>query len=186
MINRTNSRQALIALLQMAYSGEQAAAYAYRGHWKSVRDTSERDRIRAIESEEWSHRDLIGGMLETLDAAPDRGREMRTTVIGRILGTLCFVSGWLAPMYGAGKLESHNVREYETAARLARDAGRDDLVDCLLEMAEVEWEHEAYFRERVLSHSIGRRLPLWPSPPPRANIRASFRDEPPVAVDRVA
>ena len=32
----------------------------------------------------------------------------------------------------------------------------------LLVMAEVEWEHEKYFRSCVLLHSLGRRLPLWP------------------------
>lgn len=173
----TNSRLALIALLQLAYSGEQAAAYAYRGHWKSVRDAGESERIRTIEAEEWRHRELVGEMLSDLGGTPDRWREMRTAVIGRALGVLCHITGWLAPMYGAGKLESRNIREYEAAARLARDAGRDDLVDCLLEMAEVEWEHEAYFRERVIANRIGRRLPLWPSPPPKSDIRGSFAAE---------
>lgn len=182
----TNSRLALIALLQLAYSGEQAAAYAYRGHWKSVRDAGERERIRNIEAEEWRHRELVGGMLSDLGGTPDRRREMRTAVIGRALGALCHATGWLAPMYGAGMLESRNIREYEAAARLARDAGRDDLVDCLLEMAEVEWEHEAYFRQRVLGSRIGRRLPLWPMPPPRAHIRMTFATEHSAEVDRVA
>jgi rubrerythrin len=173
----TNSRLALIALLQLAYSGEQAAAYAYRGHWKSVHDPGERERIRTIEAEEWHHRELVGGMLSDLGGKPDPRREMRTAVIGRTLGALCHVTGWLAPMYGAGRLESRNIREYEAAARLAHDAGRDDLVDCLLEMAEVEWEHEAYFRERLLGNRIGRRLPLWPSPPPKSAIRGSYAAE---------
>ena len=168
---------ALVAILQLAYSGEQAAAYAYRGHWKSVRDAAEREQICTIEAEEWRHRELVGEMLADLGAQPARRREWRTAVIGRTLGALCHVSGWLAPMYGAGKLESRNVREYEAAARLARDAGRDDLVECLLEMAEVEWEHEAYFRKRVLDHRIGRLLPLWPPPPPKAAIRGSFDAE---------
>ena len=87
---------------------------------------------------------------------------------------LCHVSGWLAPMYGAGKLESRNVREYETAARHALACGRDEWVDCLLTMAEVEWEHEAFFRSRVLSHRVGRRLRIWPALPPKEAIRESF------------
>jgi len=85
--------------------------------------------------------------------------------------------GWLAPMYGAGRLESRNIKEYETAARYARDCGRNDLIDCLLEMAEVEWEHELYFRTRVTEHFIGRRLALWPEPPAREMIRLSFDRE---------
>ena len=85
--------------------------------------------------------------------------------------------GWLAPMYGAGRLERRNIKEYEDAARFARDGGHSDLVDCLLEMAEVEWDHELYFRERVLEHTIGRRLPIWSQPPARQMIRESFARE---------
>jgi hypothetical protein len=48
-------------------------------------------------------------------------------------------------MYGAGKLESRNVKEYEVAARHAWACDRREWVDCLLTMAEVEWEHEAFF-----------------------------------------
>jgi hypothetical protein len=81
-------------------------------------------------------------------------------------------------MYGAGRLESSNVREYETAARLARESSREDLIDCLLTMAEVEWEHEKYFRSRVLAHPLGRRLTLWPQPPPKETIREPFEPKP--------
>jgi rubrerythrin len=164
----------LISILQLAYSGERAAAYAYRGHWRSVRNPDERARIEAIENEEWHHRNLVGEMLRSLGARPDRVREVRAAIIGRILQALCHVSGWLAPMYGAGKLESRNIREYEAAARFASGCGHIELVDCLLTMAEVEWEHEHYFRSRVLSHPAGRLLPIWPSPEPKANIRSSF------------
>jgi hypothetical protein len=75
-------------------------------------------------------------------------------------------------MYGAGRLESRNVREYESAARLARACGRAEWVDCLLTMAEVEWEHERFFRARVLAHRWAPRLPLWPALPPKEAIRA--------------
>lgn len=173
-VTKDDSAQKLIAILQLAYSGELAAAYAYRGHWHSVADRDERARIEQIENEEWHHRALVGEMLGKLDSGPDRRRERRAAVIGRSLGLLCHVMGWLAPMYGAGRLESRNVREYETAARYARGCGRDEFVDCLLTMAEVEWEHEKYFRSRVLMHRLGRRLSLWPAPPPKENIRTSF------------
>lgn len=173
----TRSREQLIALLRLAYSGELAAAHAYRGHAASVRDAEERERIRVIEGEEWHHRLVVGGMLAELGARPDRARELRAMVIGRILGLACRASGWFAPMYAAGKLESRNVREYETAARLARDAGCDQLVDCLLTMAEVEWEHERYFRQKAESHVLSRWVRLWPAPPPRPAIRASFAQD---------
>jgi hypothetical protein len=87
------------------------------------------------------------------------------------------VTGWLIPMYGAGRLESRNVREYEAAARHAFGCGRHEWIDCLLTMAEVEWDHEAYFRGRVLASRLGRRLPLWRAPPPKAEIRGSFERE---------
>jgi rubrerythrin len=172
-----NSRQKLIALLQLAYSGELAAAYAYRGHWHSVRRRDEREAIRTVEAEEWRHRNMIGEMLKTLGASPNEYRELRATIIGRSLSVLCHVMGWLVPMYGAGKLESRNVSEYETAARYAFDCGRLDLVEGLLEMAEVEWDHEQYFRSCVLKHALGQRLPLWPFPPPKDMIRRSYESE---------
>src|SRR6266849_5875738 len=177
MTTASDSRDELIALLQLAYSGELAAAHAYRGHWHSVRQTEERESIRKIEEDEWRHRKLVGEMLAGLGAGPSKRREIRAAIIGRTLGLLCHVTGWLAPMYGAGKLESRNVREYETAARYARDCGCVDLIDCLLEMAEVEWDHEFYFRACVLSTALGRRLPLWPPPPPKETIRTSMKRE---------
>jgi rubrerythrin len=166
----------LIALLRLAYSAELAAAYAYRGHWHSVSDATERERILQIENEEWHHRELVGQMLKKLETNPSRARELRATIVGRVLGVLCHFTGWFAPMYGAGRLESRNIREYETAARFARDAGHNEFVDCLLTMAEVEWEHENYFRSRVLSHRLGKLLSIWPKPPAREMIRKSFAE----------
>ena len=176
-MQEADSAQNLTRILQLAYSGERAAAYAYRGHWKSVFDREERARIKQIEDEEWHHRKLVGDMLRSLNAHPGSLREIRALIIGRGLGLLCHVMGWLAPMYGAGRLESRNIVEYETAARYARDCGREDFIDCLLTMAEVEWEHENYFRSRVLIHPLGRRLPLWTVPPPKEAIRKSFEQE---------
>ena len=177
MSMENDSRARLIAILQLAYSGELAAAHAYRGHWRSVSDQEERQSIKNIEEDEWRHRRLVGEMLTTLGSEPNSARESRANIIGKTLGFLCHVMGWLAPMYGAGKLESRNVREYESAARLARDCGRVEFIDCLLEMAEVEWDHEHYFRARVLSHALGRRLPIWPAPGPKELIRSKFNAE---------
>ena len=176
-IQAVESRTKLIALLQLAYSGELAAAHAYRGHWKSVRSAAEKTAIQNIENDEWRHRKLVGEMLVNLENGPSRRRETRANLIGRTLGLLCHVTGWLAPMYGAGRLESRNIVEYETAARYARECGRSDLVDCLLEMAEVEWDHECYFRARVQEHSLGCHLPLWMKPAAKDSIRLSFERE---------
>src|SRR5215475_13443112 len=173
-ISISGFRLRLIHILQLAYSGERAAAYAYRGHWRSVSNPEEKERIHHIEDEEWHHRRLVGQMLAELGASPDPRREFKAQVIGRTLQALCHVSGWLLPMYGAGKLERRNIVEYETAARYAVGCGKVEFVDCLLMMAEVEWEHEQYFRAKVLSHSLGRFLPIWPPPPPKETIRRAF------------
>ena len=166
----------LITILQLAYSGELAAGYAYRGHWHSLTQPEERARVKQIEEEEWHHRKLVGEMLQSLGAGPNKRRELRATLVGRTLGFLCHVSGWFAPMYGAGRLESRNIVEYETAARYARECGRTDLIDCLLTMAEVEWDHEHYFRSCVLRHRWSKRFSVWPEPPPRETIRIKTHD----------
>ncbi|HKR15592.1 MAG TPA: demethoxyubiquinone hydroxylase family protein [Pyrinomonadaceae bacterium] len=168
---QSTPRDKLIHILQLAYSGELAAGFAYRGHWHSLRDDDDRARVKTIEEEEWHHRRLVGEMLKDLGGEPLRMRELRGTIIGRTLGLLCHVSGWFMPMYGAGKLESRNIVEYETAARYAHECGRDDLIECLLTMAEVEWEHERYFRSCVLRHRWSKRFTIWPEPPPKESIR---------------
>ena len=168
------SKDNLIAILQLAYSGERAAGYAYRGHWHSLSDADERARIKTIEDEEWHHRRLVGEMLKDLGSGPNQRREIRATIIGRVLRVACHLIGWFIPMYGAGKLESKNIVEYETAARYARECGRTDLNDCLLTMAEVEWEHENYFRSKVEHSRWLTFLKIWPKPPAKETIRTSF------------
>lgn len=168
------ARSRLIRILQHAYSGERAAGYAYRGHWRASSDPEERAHIARIEAEEWRHREQVGGLLRELGGAPRRSREVRAIVIGRTLQALCHVVGWFAPMYGAGKLERRNIVEYEDAARDAIACGRGDFLECLLEMAEVEWDHEAYFRAKVTGHFLTRVFRVWPPPPPRASIRAPY------------
>lgn len=147
-------RDGLIRILQNAYSGEIAAAYAYRGHWRSLKDSPEKARIREIEAEEWDHRRRVGEWLEKLDAKPRPLREKIFWTIGRTLGATCFLSGWFMPMYFAGRLESQNSVEYEDAAEFARELEMHDCVEDLLDMARVEVEHEAFFRETVAAHRL--------------------------------
>jgi hypothetical protein len=78
-------------------------------------------------------------------------------------------------MYGAGRLERGNIVEYEHAAVYAAQCGHEGMIDCLLTMAEVEWEHELYFRGRILGHRLLRFFPLWETPPPKESIRATLR-----------
>lgn len=151
---QTNARAELILILQNAYSGEVAAAYAYRGHWESLSESPEKERIRQIEAEEWEHRERVGHWLKTLGANPRPLREKVFWTIGKVLGHTCFISGWFMPMYFAGRLESQNSIEYEDAAVFAKELGMSDCVADLLDMARVEVEHEVFFRNVIAGHSL--------------------------------
>lgn len=166
--------ESLVRLLRSAYSGELAAGHAYHGHAASVSDPEEKARIRQIEDEEWVHRKQVGEMLSALGVGSDPARERKLLLIGRTIAFLCRIGGWYVPMYGAGRLESHNVKEYEDAADFAVASGHPEFVECLLEMAEVEWDHEAYFRSKVESHWLRRVIRVWPLIEPKAAIRAGF------------
>ena len=156
-MDESPAHRELIRILRNAYSGELAAAYAYRGHWKSVKDSDERSKIHQIERDEWLHRERVGGMLVDLDSGPRKTKEVKMWVIGRTTGLLCHVTGWFFPMYFAGRLECGNVAEYEDAASRAGELGLAELVADLQTMAMVEQEHEIFFSSMVAGH---RLLPL--------------------------
>ncbi len=150
-------RKNLIRILQNAHAGELAAAFAYRGHWKSVKNSEEKENIKRIEAEEWEHRANNLKWLTHLGAKPRKLREIIFWTIGRTLGVLCFVSGWFLPMYFAGRLESANTKEYEDAANFAKELEMTECFDELMEMSRKELEHEEFFRRTVANH---RLLPL--------------------------
>ncbi|MFY9556361.1 MAG: ferritin-like domain-containing protein [Blastocatellia bacterium] len=156
-MNLDDHRQHLIDILQGAYSGELAAGFAYRGHWKSVKNTTERATIQKIEQEEWMHRRRVGEMLQSLGAGPQKLREAKLWVIGRSIGLACHFIGWFLPMYFAGRLESGNVIEYQVAASHAAALELKDFEADLLVMARVEKEHEVFFLSVIAGH---RMLPL--------------------------
>ena len=175
-------RKLLIGILRGAYSGELAAGYAYRGHWKSVSRQIEREGIRKIENDEWVHRKRVGEMLETLGSGPSTPREVRMWLTGRTIGALCHVIGWFMPMYFAGRLESRNVEEYEEAALHAAALELKQFESELRIMRSVEREHELFFLNAVAGH---RLLPLvqpifkWGAPD-----HAAEPASPSVALDR--
>ena len=174
----------LVHVLRSACSGELAAGFAYRGHWKSVSSEPARARIQAIEAEEWHHRTIVRGLLAELGSGPSPMREALFWSIGKTIGLLCHIGGWFIPMYGAGRLESWNIAEYEHAAALAREAGHVHMIDCLLTMAEVEWEHERFFREQIAGHWMLRIVRVWQPPPPKPTIRLPYPEIEPI--ERVA
>ena len=152
MNKNSHHQEQLIHILLLAYSGELAAAYAYRGHWKSVKDPSEIKGIQKIEKEEWTHRAADGRMLKTLGRRPNYFKEMKMWLIGRTIGLLCHVTGWFFPMYFAGRLEHTNVKEYDTAAFHAGQLGLRKFQKELLKMARTEKEHEDFFARMVTDH----------------------------------
>ena len=164
-------RQELIHILQMAYSGEKAAALAYAGHWRSARSLEERSSIAQIERDEWEHRKIVGEMLEQLGARPKWWRELLMSTIGGTVLVACFISGWFFPMYFAGLLENQNVDEYARAAAHARCAGEEQFIPLLRELSSVEQLHEEYFRTKVTKHNWTSWISMifrWAAPDERA------------------
>lgn len=170
------AREQLAFLLRLAYSGELGAARAYAGHHAALRDREERRALMRILRDELHHRHVLLRMLGELGSAPDPRRERKLNFVGRCISAFCRVGGWFAPMYGAGRLESQNIVEYENAARLANIAGLEAWVEELLVLAEVEWDHELFFREKSRSHVLWRVVPGWNVPLPRATIRERYAE----------
>jgi hypothetical protein len=170
------AQRELVRGLQLAYSGELGAIWAYLGHRHSLPHGADRRAIREILVDEIHHRRALVAMLADLGSGPDPRCERKMTLVGRSIGLFCHVGGWFLPMYGAARLEADNIVEYEILARLAWYAGRHDLLETLLTFAEVEWDHEERLRTLSASHRLWRLMPHWPVPPPRASIRARFAD----------
>ncbi len=84
--DQSTPRAKLINILQLAYSGELAAAYAYRGHWHSLTDPDERAQVKTIEDEEWHHRKLVGEMLKVLALVQTNDASCERLIVGRTLG----------------------------------------------------------------------------------------------------
>jgi hypothetical protein len=123
-------------------------------------------------------------MLQLLGAAPRPARERIMGLIGHVIWRLCVWTrplwgSWYVAMYGAGWLESTNVGEYLRAAQWAKASGHESMLAELLRMAEVEREHEAFFRGRCQSHILSRYLPLWP-PPKRCTAIATPQEKTPL------
>ena len=152
--NKKTHRVQLIRILLLAYSGELAAAYAYRGHWKSLKTPSEIKGVQKIEEEEWNHRDHVGEMLKKLGQRPSKLKEIKMWVIGRTIGLLCHFGSWFLPMYFAGRLEHRNVKEYDNAAYHAGQLKLKKFKKQLIKMAQTEQEHEDFFGAMVQNHSF--------------------------------
>jgi hypothetical protein len=110
--------------------------------------------VRLIEEQEWAHRAIVGRMLSGLGAKPEVLREIMMFSIGSLVGCACFLIGWFMPMYFAGRLETANVKEYETAAEHARALGLTAIASELMELSDTEYEHERFFWSAVTGHPL--------------------------------
>lgn len=148
----------LIKQLQLAYSAEKAAAFAYIGHAGSVKNPDEKVAIRQIEMDEWQHRETVLSIMGRYDIFPSRYYEIKYHIIGRIISASCYVIGWFMPYYFAGRLESGNVCEYFLMMRYFNEVGITEHDEVLYEMGMKEKEHEVYFQKSLQNI---RLLPLF-------------------------
>lgn len=145
-------------LLRRAYSGEMAAALAYRGHRGILKNKLERRSIRQIEIDEWRHRREIGRILAELNSRPLFFREVLFFTIGRFISFSCYFTGQFVATYFAGKLECGNVREYNEMSDLGKELGFHKLCQKFDEMRETESRHERILFAMIENH---RLLPFF-------------------------
>ena len=148
----------LVKLLQLAYSAEKAAAFAYVGHAGSVKNRDEKVAIKQIEGDEWRQRETVLSIMSQYDIPPSRYNEVKYHIIGKIISASCYVIGWFMPYYFAGRLESGNVCEYFIMMRYFNEIGITEHDEALYEMGMKEKEHEVYFQKSLQSN---RLLPLF-------------------------
>jgi demethoxyubiquinone hydroxylase (CLK1/Coq7/Cat5 family) len=147
--NGAGASRSLIKILRAAHSGELGAALAYRGHWKSLSDITERDDVRKIEADEWTHRGQVREMLVMLGERPSYPRDGLFWCIGCLFGFLCRLGGRYLPMYFAGLIEYMNVDQYNRAAKLALGLGIDSIAHKLAAISAAEKVHADYFANLI-------------------------------------
>jgi hypothetical protein len=152
------SHPALALLLQKAYSGEKAAAFAYIGHAGSLRCPNAKVAVKQIEDDEWHHRANVLALMQKYEVPVSRYYEFKCHCIGKFIALSCYVIGRFMPFFFAGKLESGNVCEYFVMMRYFQSLGIHDHDQMLYEMGMKEKEHEVYFLQQIKD---SRLLPLF-------------------------
>lgn len=141
--------QKLIKMLQHANAAEYGAYHAYVGHRDSVRSVYDKAQLDLIMQEEMIHIKTTSLMLQDLGAEPSPWRILFFTIVGKTLGKLCHYTGYKLPMWGAGVIEKMGRNGYRKIALEANRLGQPRMRQVLIEMAEVEEEHEQYFKGRL-------------------------------------
>lgn len=148
----------LVNLLQMAYSAEKAAAFAYIGHAHSLKSSLAKQAIRQIEKDEWQHRDEVLKIMQKYDIPVSRWYEFKFHVIGKVIAFSCHIIGWFMPYYFAGWLESGNVCEYFRMIHFFHELNIHEHDQVLYDMGVKEKEHEDFFLNEVKD---SRLLPIF-------------------------
>lgn len=136
-------------MLKKAYSAEKAAAFAYVGHARSLREKPEAERVREIEHDEWNHRAEVKQLLDQYGLPVSRWEETKFHIIGKVIGFSCYFIGRFMPYFFAGKLESGNVCEYFVMMQYFQSLGIREHDEVLYEMGVKEKEHEIYFQKMI-------------------------------------
>ena len=140
--------------MQMAYSAEKAAAFAYQGHASAVKNPEEKIAIRQIEMDEWYHRTEVLAIMQQYNVPVSRYYEIRFHIIGKLISFSCHVIGWFMPFYFAGRLESGNVCEYFRMRQYFNSLGIHEHDKILYDMGIKEKEHEVYFLEQIKTNKL--------------------------------
>lgn len=139
----------LKSTLQIAYSAERAAAIAYIGHARSLKNGPEREHVRSIERDEWEHRRHVLAIMREYGIPVSRWLEFKYLLIGKVIASACHVIGRFMPYFFAGKLESGNVCQYFVMIQHFRSLGISRHDQLLWEMGLKEKDHEVYFLRMV-------------------------------------
>lgn len=139
----------LIRLLKQAHAVETGAYNAYEGHWRSLKDESDREKVKAIQKDEWFHRQAVGFMLIDLKSEPSEFLETIFYLIGKTISLACYVMGYRAAMWGAKIMEVMGSQIYWKLAKEAYDSGHKEWHGELCKMARQEEAHEAFFKESL-------------------------------------
>ena len=73
---------ALTDLLQMAYSAEKAAAFAYIGHAGSLKNEEVKKAVSQIETDEWNHRREVLAIMNEYNIPVSKWYEFKFHIIG--------------------------------------------------------------------------------------------------------
>lgn len=148
----------LTDLLQMAYSAEKAAAFAYIGHANSLKKKTAITAIHQIEADEWEHRKEVLHIMERYQIPISKWYEFKFHIIGKLIAFSCHIIGWFMPYYFAGRLESGNVCEYFRMIHYFHELGIHEHDAALYAMGIKEKEHEDFFLKEVQDSKL---LPLF-------------------------